>query len=367
MIIYYKQIKRLLTLFQSGGFPITRVIRALLVVIGLNLIFGCLFYLAEHQVQPELTLADAIWWGIVTMTTVGYGDFYAQTVWGRFVISYACMLIGIGLIGYVIGFFAEYILDIISRTKRGLMKIVDENHLLICNYPGEHKVIKVVNEIRSIPEYKKVSIILITENLPEIPDSLKALKIQFVQGNPTDEDILYKANILKCAGVFILANQASESDPDERSFAVGTIIELIESEHGVPIKTIVEVEHQKNLRLIKRSSVNSMISNDGITSRLLAHEFNYPGIYDIIQQLLDSDEGSQFHIQPTKLVGQRVVDIQMEIIKHPTRMQVVGIIQNGRKILNPSKEQKIEAGDQLILLADHISDFKDIEDALLNR
>ncbi len=367
MIIYYKQIKRLLNLFQTGGFPKIKIIRALLVVIVLNLMFGCFFYLAEHKVQPDLTFADAIWWGIVTMTTVGYGDFYAQTVWGRFVISYACMLIGIGLIGYVIGFFAEFFLDVISKTKRGLMKILEENHLLICNYPGENKVIEVVQEIRSIPEYKKSPIILITENLDEMPDSLKAIKLQFVHGNPMNEDVLHKANILKCAGVFILANQASKPDPDERSFAVGTIIELIESEHGVPIKTIVEVEHQKNLKLIKRSSVNSMISNDGVTSRLLAHEFNYPGIYDIIQQLLDSDEGSQFHIQPTRLVGQRVVDIQMEIIKHPTRMQVVGIIKNGRKILNPSKEQKIDAGDRLILLADHISDFKEIENALLNR
>jgi K+/H+ antiporter YhaU regulatory subunit KhtT len=55
----------------------------------------------------------------------------------------------------------------------------------------------------------------------------------------------------------------------------------------------------------------------------------------------------------------------MEIIKHPTDIQVIGIIKAGEKILNPSKSLLIESGDQLILLAEKITDFEEIENALL--
>ena len=44
------------------------------------------------------TMADAIWWGITTITTVGYGDFYPVTTSGR-IIATILMITGIGLFG----------------------------------------------------------------------------------------------------------------------------------------------------------------------------------------------------------------------------------------------------------------------------
>jgi voltage-gated potassium channel len=56
-------------------------------------------YYAEHDAQPEVysSLPASLWWAVVTLTTVGYGDVYPITVLGKLVAA-AVMLIGIGVI-----------------------------------------------------------------------------------------------------------------------------------------------------------------------------------------------------------------------------------------------------------------------------
>ena len=52
---------------------------------------------------------DAFWWAIVTITTVGYGDYYPVTVGGRLVAA-ILMSAGVGLIGIFSGLFASWFL-----------------------------------------------------------------------------------------------------------------------------------------------------------------------------------------------------------------------------------------------------------------
>lgn len=55
------------------------------------------------------TAEEAIWWSIVTVTTVGYGDYYPVTLIGR-IISVFVMLAGIGLFGTFTASIASYML-----------------------------------------------------------------------------------------------------------------------------------------------------------------------------------------------------------------------------------------------------------------
>ena len=59
--------------------------------------FGFVFYVTEPQVK---TIGDGMWWALVTITTVGYGDITPLTTTGRFVAS-ALMFVGLGLVSSV--------------------------------------------------------------------------------------------------------------------------------------------------------------------------------------------------------------------------------------------------------------------------
>ena len=89
----------------------SRRLRTILGVLIICIIsFGYVFYLAEPQIK---TIEDGIWWALVTITTVGYGDIAPLTTLGRLVAG-TLMFVGLGLIATVTAivsakFIANYV------------------------------------------------------------------------------------------------------------------------------------------------------------------------------------------------------------------------------------------------------------------
>ncbi|HUO72559.1 MAG TPA: potassium channel family protein [Solirubrobacteraceae bacterium] len=78
------------------------------IVAGLVVLVASLAaYQAEHKTNPGFaTVGDALWWGIVTLTTVGYGDIVPETSAGRFC-GIAIMFTGIAVLGVLAGSLAS--------------------------------------------------------------------------------------------------------------------------------------------------------------------------------------------------------------------------------------------------------------------
>jgi voltage-gated potassium channel len=88
-------------LYSEGGVRYAGLLVLLTAVGG-----AAAFEVAERHAQPDLSFGDSLWWAIVTMTTVGYGDFSPHTELGR-VVEVIVMLIGIGFIALLTGSIAE--------------------------------------------------------------------------------------------------------------------------------------------------------------------------------------------------------------------------------------------------------------------
>ena len=110
------------TLFNSRR--LRTILAALIFFIFL---FGYLFYVSEPDVR---NLGDGVWWALVTITTVGYGDITPVTTLGRIVAS-SLMLLGLGLIATITAIVsAKFIQNFVDHhTNDDVLEKLDEMQL----------------------------------------------------------------------------------------------------------------------------------------------------------------------------------------------------------------------------------------------
>lgn len=87
----------------------------MLVVIAIVVILGSIMYLVEPAEHGFTNIPESIYWAIVTITTVGYGDIAPVTPAGKFIAS-VIMLIGYGIIAVPTGIITTEI-ALLSRSK----------------------------------------------------------------------------------------------------------------------------------------------------------------------------------------------------------------------------------------------------------
>jgi len=85
-----------------------RLGRVGLIALGVMVVSDWVAYHAEHATNSEFaTFGDALWWGIVTLTTVGYGDIVPKTTVGRWA-GVMIMVTGVALLGVLAGSLASF-------------------------------------------------------------------------------------------------------------------------------------------------------------------------------------------------------------------------------------------------------------------
>lgn len=103
---------------------------SLIFTMFLLLVASTLMYYIENEAQPEnfSSIPETMWWGIATLTTVGYGDIYPMTPLGQF-LGGIIAIIGIGLFALPTGILAAGFSDEIAHRK------LPEDYCPTCTQP----------------------------------------------------------------------------------------------------------------------------------------------------------------------------------------------------------------------------------------
>ncbi len=88
------------------------------VILVLLAFSSSLMYLVEHDAQPDVfsSIPAAMWWGIATLTTVGYGDIYPVTLLGK-VLAAVIAVLGIGMFALPAGVLGSGFVEELQRKR----------------------------------------------------------------------------------------------------------------------------------------------------------------------------------------------------------------------------------------------------------
>jgi len=99
---------------------------ALFILFIMIIMASSLIYLAEHEAQPEAfnSIPASMWWSVITMTSIGYGDVIPITVIGKILAS-IIGIISIGIVALPAGLLASGFSEALRQRRAHYEKLVD--------------------------------------------------------------------------------------------------------------------------------------------------------------------------------------------------------------------------------------------------
>lgn len=115
IVRYFKAFNLMVRVFKNKKEELIMILTFVLFMLVLS---ASLMYYIENAAQPEAfaSIPDAMWWGIATLTTVGYGDVYPVTALGQLLGAFIALL-GIGFFALPTGILASGFSEEIKKHK----------------------------------------------------------------------------------------------------------------------------------------------------------------------------------------------------------------------------------------------------------
>jgi voltage-gated potassium channel len=319
--------------------------RTILAVAALIVLGSLLFWTFE----PQVSLADSVWWAIVTSTTVGYGDISPATLGGR-ITGVLLMVLGIGFLGILTATIAGLMVEKRILANKGLKEVEITDHYIICGWSLEGP--SIIKELGADEKSRKAPVAILTA-LPEKP--MDAPHISYVQGE-VDEDTLAKAHAASARAVLMLSDDSLV--PELRD--AKAIMDVLTIKNLYPkLYVCVELTDPKNIGHCRLAKADEIIVIGQLSTRLMVQGALDPGIPHLVEELVSNRFGNDLYLVdlPASLAGKTFLEA-LTYIKQEHAALVLGISDSkGQMITNPEADRIISRKDRLVLVAARRPEF----------
>ena len=323
----------------------SKLVIASLITVLVFTVLMLIIFLSEQKTNSAInTLFDAIWYTLVTITTVGYGDITPRSILGR-TSAMILLLAGVALFGALSGKFASFLFDRQQKKDRGLLKMNKiKNHFLICGWkPNFERILEGI--LLANPEIPPEKIILLNNSSQNEMEKIKAdsrfKNINYIHGDFTDEDTLLKSQIKTAERTLVLADNSenfSSLETDSRTvLAVITIKNLNPKIYCVA--EIIDSKFEKHLSL---AHCDEIILSADYGQNLLIQASSGKGMSHILRELIseESDSGILICDIPQKFVGNNYGEFRLSL---KTSDILIGLLENTGNFYSRRKEALAEA------------------------
>jgi len=333
-------------------------------------------YLTEAGVKDANinSFADAIWWGIVTLLTVGYGDKYPITPVGRGIAS-VLMVCGVGCVGIITAKVSSIFLEQTLLNRRGRVNTQQlKNHFVICGWHEDmvellHHVLDYNDKLTS----KDIVVIAnVTQNtLDSFLSEPRLTDLQVIFGDHFNEMNLRRAAPERARKILILADRTpiqGGSPPTATEVDARTIMTAM-TISNIARGTLVtaEILDPKMDHYLKLANVSEIIYSSEYSRLLLGNASGGTGIANIVFDLLDNKTDAQItsYQIPENLIGLTYQEMKLELARQDPNLLVLGILQNSGNS-HTIKEESLKRAQQTPDMAKLVHNLKMVKDIKCN-
>lgn len=249
-------------------------------------LFVSYFILAAFILFAESSATDgliksypqSLWYTLVTISTVGYGDLYPVTPHGR-LLAGLLILGSVGFVGYIIGKFGELAVERHHRRMLGMDGTNFTGHYVVIGWNELAQT--VVHEILAAG-FNVAALTDDQQDIAEMRSLFTDAKTFFVTfGVAQDDEAYRRLNIAEAIGAVLLAGDDT-----------ATLITALELKTiNAKLKVTAYIKNSKLKKTVENAGVNYVISPNEIVGRMIASAMFEPDVSAFLEDALGTSTG----------------------------------------------------------------------------
>lgn len=324
----------------AGGLDRHFFISLLLPVVGFVVIAAGAVSLLEEEKRSFGGFGLTFYWAITTV--IGSGDPSYVNSPGGFVIGWLLAFVGVAIVAAMTGAVVGFVIDFLLKEGQGMGAAGFRDHIVVCGWNSTAR--ELVAELKGDEFKAKVVVLHDSERNPA------GSEVYFVRGDTTSAEDLERAGIAEAVSAVVFPSEQT-NEADMRSILTVMAIEAI----APHVRTVVEVNNPLHVEHMQRAKADEVLVTSRLASRLLARSALYPGLTEIMTDMVSGGEGSELYRVrlPDGYVGMSIDEVATRL-RGEHRATLLAVTRDGHSSINPPADFRLEPAAAAVVVAESL-------------